>query len=149
MEKYSKCEKVRNVRMFYDIGASNDDEFEVVRNRGLITLSIKELLEKYNYRTSLTLFSTFILDSNNYLYIKYNFDNNNNDAIFYPMCHTGFNRLIILELIGRLTDIVSRTYHYMQEEDVKRLINIGPNDILINCYTSSTFISGKERDATS
>ena len=122
MERYEESEKKKYIKVYYDLAVSRDDTIEVIRNKGLLTLSILKLLDSYNYKTDLSLFSSIMLDENNYVYIKYNFNKNNYDTLYYPMCHPGFNRLILIEILRRLSNIKSN-YSYPEISLNKSILN--------------------------
>lgn len=148
MEKYDSTEKKKYIEVYYDLAVSRDDSINVIRNKGILTLSILKLLDSYNYKTNLILFSTIKLDENNYVYIKYNFNKNNYDTLYYPMCHPGFNRLILIELLRRLSNIKSN-YSYPDISLNRDILNLKNNDIYISYYSTALYKSDSEKNSSS
>ena len=142
MEKYEPYERKKLINVYYDLAVSKNDTVNIIRNKGLITFSLLKLLDSYNYKTNLTLFSMIELDKNNYVYIKYNFNKNNYETLYYPMCHTGFNRLILLEILKRLSSINS-CYSYPAQSFTSTLLNINKHDIYIS-HTSTAIYNYKD-----
>ena len=110
-----------------------------IYHRGVIVLSMIEMLESMGYNVELNVFS---MSRNNdkvhYANFKMKLENEklNMQKLFFPMCHPSWFRRLIFNLREKTPDITGNwAFGYgstCTEEDIRDLIALGEDDIVIS-----------------
>lgn len=109
-----------------------------IYNRGVIALSIVEILEKLGFVVNLNIFNMAYNNSQvHYAVFRLKKTNEriNIKKLYFPMCHNSWLRRLVFRLMEETPDIESSwTFGYGTPSDesmMRRIIDLKPNDIVI------------------
>lgn len=122
------------MNMSYNAGTDCDEIF----NRGVIVLSLVDALQDRGYSVHLKVFECATVDEEmiiSFFNLKGDGEKLNIKKTYFPLCHRSFLR----RLIFQLDEVTPVTHGYWDSsygrpasvETVKRVIDTGPNDIII------------------
>ena len=134
--------KVRPQRKQIDIYFNSANIVEVttgqIYNRGVITLSLVELLESLGFNVNLHIFA--MSRKNNQIHyakftLKMENEHLNVQKLFFPMCHPSWFRRLIFNLREKTPDI-SKDWKFgygstCLEAEIRSIIDLNPSDIVI------------------
>lgn len=108
-------------------------------NRGVITLSIVEVLEKLGFIVNLNVFNMTEKGSQVH-YAVFRLKNTNERLnvrkLFFPLCHNSWLRRLVFRLMEETPDITSEWNwgygHPADESLIREIIDLKPNDIVIS-----------------
>lgn len=114
-------------------------ETSQIFNRGVVTLSIVEVLEKLGFIVNLNIFNMASSDGQIHYAVfrlKNTSERINVRKLFFPMCHNSWLRRLVFRLIEETPDITSGwNWGYgtpANEELMRSIIDLKPNDIVIS-----------------
>lgn len=140
----------KQIDIYYNVAFSGGTSTSQIYNRGVITLSMIETLEKLGFNVNLNIFD--MTDQGNQIHFAvFNLKNTaerlNVKKLFFPLCHNAWQRRLIFRLEEVTPDI---TYswtggygHPASKELTKKIIDLKENDIILP-QPSSIGIKGND-----
>lgn len=140
----------KHIDIYYNAAILGDVTTEQIYNRGVITLSLVEILENMGYSVGLNIFT---MSKKNYQihYAKFNLKRSgerlNVQKLYFPMCHPSFLRRLVFRLREVTPDI---NYDWAQgygktcnDSEIRKIIDLKDNDIVI-CKPDEMGVSGDD-----
>lgn len=128
----------KQIDIYYNSANLGGVDSDQIFNRGVITLSIVEILEKLGFSVNLNIFTMSSCgDQVHYAVFKLKDANErlNIQKLFFPMCHPSWFRRLVFKLKEVTPDIISSwTDGYgrtCDESIIREVIDLKPNDIVI------------------
>lgn len=127
----------KQVDIYYNVAINGATSTKQIYNRGVITLSLIELLEKKGFSVSLNVFDLSRC-GNQIFYAVFNLKNTNERAnpykLYFPLCHNSFERRIVFRLEEVAPDMSrSWTEGYGRPCDdytIRKILELKDNDIV-------------------
>lgn len=140
----------KQVDIYYNAAILGDVDANQIFNRGVVTLSIVEILEKLGYSVNLNIFS--MSEDGSQIHhavfrLKDTTERVNAQKLFFPMCHPSFHRRLVFKLREVTPDITtSWTWGYgktCSENTIRKIIDLNKNDIVI-CRPDEMNVHGND-----
>ena len=127
------------IDIYFNASYNCETETSQIINRGIITLSIVDILEKLGFTVNLNVFN-MAREWNEVHYAVFRLKSTNERAnakkLFFPMCHNSWLRRLVFRLIEETPDITTKwigEYGIPADEALTRnIIDLKPNDIVIS-----------------
>ena len=133
-----KKESKKQIDIYFNISYSAATSKEQIFNRGVITLSLVEVLETLGFSVNLNLFEISYKEDQ-VTYFVWNLKNvaerANIKKLYFPMCHQAFLRRLAFKLL-EVTKDIKQSWHFGygrpgSENLIREIIDLKENDIVI------------------
>ncbi len=129
----------KQIDIYFNATYNCETKTSQILNRGIITLSIVDMLEKLGFVVNLNIFN-MAREWNEVHYAVFRLKSTNERAnakkLFFPMCHNSWLRRLVCRLIEETPDITSKWiggYGTPADEMlIRKIIDLKPNDIVIS-----------------